>query len=215
MDAANANQGQRAGDQFSLDDRYREWLLARRDGRQRQAQDLCAAGLAGHRQMLATEQDESTYRVRYSSYVIPLIFLCLVPLMLIEHGSSLLDGSIETGELIGLSIGVLLPLTMAYFFIEFASFTFSVEDGLFSWRWRNLISSKNGEVPLSRIVTVRRDALESGDSGGLKYSYRLLVVLNDNTMIPLTRGYSGLYDKKLDQIVDQIREHIRHSAAMT
>jgi hypothetical protein len=135
--------------------------------------------------------------------------------MLIEHGPSLLDGSIETDELIGLSIGVLLPLTVAYFFIEFASFTFSVEDGLFSWRWRNLISSKNGEAPLSRIVKVRRDALESGDSGGQQYSYRLVVILDDNTMIPLTRGYSGLYDKKLDQIVEQIREYIGYSANMT
>jgi hypothetical protein len=34
-------------------------------------------------------------------------------------------------------------------------------------------------------------------------------------MIPLTRGYSGLYAKKLDQIVDQIREHIGHIADMT
>lgn len=134
--------------------------------------------------------------------------------MLIEHGASLLDGSIETDELIALSIGILLPLVAAYFFIEFASFTFSVESGLFSWRWRNLIGSKNGEVPLSRIVKVRRDALDSGDSGGQRYSYRLLVILDDNTMIPLTRGYSGLYDKKLDQIVEQIREHIGHSAAI-
>jgi hypothetical protein len=165
--------------------------------------------------MLTTEQNGSTYRVHYSNYVIPLIFLSLAPLMLIEHGASLLDGSIETDELIALSIGVLLPLVMAYFFIEFASFTFSVESGLFSWRWRNLISNKNGEVPLSRIVKIRRDALESGDSGGLRYSYRLLVILDDSTTIPLTRGYSGLYDKKLDQIVTQIREHIGHNAAMT
>jgi hypothetical protein len=165
--------------------------------------------------MLTTEQDESTYRVRYSSYVFPLIFLCLIPLLLIEHGSSLLDGSIETGELVGLVIGVLMPLAVAYFFIEIASFTFSVEDGLFSWRWRNLITSKSGEAPLSRIIKVRRDALESGDSGGLQYSYRLLVILDDQTMIPLTRGYSGLYAKKLDRIVDQIREHIGHIADMT
>ena len=164
--------------------------------------------------MLTTEQNESIYRVHYSSYVIPLIFLGLAPLMLIEYGSSLFDGSIATNELIGLSIGVLLPLAVAYFFIEFASFTFSLEDGLFSWRWRNLISSKKGEVPLSRIIKVRRDALDSGDSGGPQYSYRLLVILDDNTMIPLTRGYSGLYDKKLEEIVDQIREHIQHSAAM-
>jgi hypothetical protein len=165
--------------------------------------------------MLTTAQDKSTYRVRYSSYVFPLIFLALIPLLLIEHGSSLLDGSIETGELIGLSFGLLLPLAVAYFFIEIASFNFSVEDNLFSWRWRNLVTSKSGEVPLSRIIKVRRDALESGDSGGLQYSYRLLVILDDQTMIPLTRGYSGLYDKKLDQIVDQIREHIGHIADMT
>jgi len=165
--------------------------------------------------MLTSEHDESTYRVRYSSYVIPLIFLSLIPLLLIEHGASLVDGSIETGELIGLCIGLMLPLVVGYFFIEFASFTFSVEDGLFSWRWRNLITSKSGEVPLSRIVKVRRDALESGDSGGQQYSYRLLVILDDQSIVPLTRSYSGLYDKKLDQIVDQIREHIGHIADIT
>lgn len=165
--------------------------------------------------MLTAEHDKSNYQVRYSSYVIPLIFLILIPLLLIEHGASLVDGSIETGELIGLCIGLILPLVVAYFFIEIASFTFSVEDGLFSWRWRNLITSKSGEVPLGRIVKVRRDALESGDSGGQQYSYRLLVILDDQTMIPLTRGYSGLYAKKLDQIVDQIREHIGHIADMT
>jgi hypothetical protein len=165
--------------------------------------------------MLTAEHDKSNYQVRYRSYVIPLIFLSLIPLLLIEHGASLVDGSIETGELIGLCIGLILPLVVAYFFIEIASFTFSVEDGLFSWRWRNLITSKSGEVPLNRIVKVRRDALESGDSAGLQYSYRLLVILDDQTMIPLTRGYSGLYAKKLDQIVDQIREHIGHIADMT
>jgi hypothetical protein len=165
--------------------------------------------------MLTSEHDESTYRVGYSSYIIPLIFLSLIPLLLIEHGASLVDGSIDTGELIGLCIGLILPLVVAYFFIEIASFTFSLEDGLFSWHWRNLITRKGGEVPLNRIIKVRRDALESGDSGGQQYSYRLLVILDDQTMIPLTRGYSRLYDKKLDQIVDQIREHIGHIADMT
>jgi len=165
--------------------------------------------------MLTSDHDESTYRVRYSSYVVPLIILSLIPLLLIEHGASLLDSSIETGEFIGLCIGLVLPLVVAYFFIEIASFTFSVEDGLFSWRWRNLITSKSGQVPLNRIIKVRRDALESGDSGGPKYSYRLLVILDDQTVIPLTRGYSGLYDKKLDQIAEQIREHIGHCADMT
>lgn len=164
--------------------------------------------------MLTSEQNGSTYQVRYSRYVVPLMFLGLLPLMLIEHGVRLIDGSIASDELIVLSIGVLLPMAVVYFFIEFANFTFSLDSGLFSWRWRNLTGSKSGEVPLSRIIKVRRDALESGDSSGLRYSYRLLVILDDNTMIPLTRGYSGLYDKKLDRVVEQIREHIGHSAKM-
>ena len=164
--------------------------------------------------MLVTEENESTYRVSYNSYVIPLIFLCIPPLMLIELVPRILDDSIKTGELIGLFIGVLLPLIGAYYFIEFASFTFSRADGSFCWRWRNLFKTRAGEVPLSRIVKVRRDAIESGDSGGLQYSHRLIVVLDDNTIIPLTRGYSGLYSKKLDQIVDQIRDYIGHTSAM-
>jgi hypothetical protein len=49
--------------------------------------------------MLTSEQNGSSYEVRYSSYVVPLIFLGLVPLMLIEHGARLIDGSIATDEL--------------------------------------------------------------------------------------------------------------------
>ncbi|MBT8433796.1 MAG: hypothetical protein KJN95_04010 [Gammaproteobacteria bacterium] len=164
--------------------------------------------------MLVTYEDESTYRVRDNSYVIPVLFLCIPPLMLIELGPEVLDGSIKTGELVGLCIGILLPLAGAYYYIEFASFTFSRTNGVFYWRWRNLFNKKAGKVPFSRIVKVRRDAIESGDSGGLRYSHRLVVILDDNTIIPLTRGYSGLHGKKLDQIVDQIRNYIGHSNAM-
>jgi hypothetical protein len=134
--------------------------------------------------------------------------------MLIELVPRVLDDSIKTGELVGLFIGILLPLIGAYYYIEFVSFTFSRTDGVFQWRWRNLFKNKAGEVPLSRIVKVRRDAIESGDSGGLQYSHRLVVILDDDTIIPLTRGYSGLYSKKLDQIVDQIHDYIGHSSAM-
>ncbi len=164
--------------------------------------------------MLVAEEDESAYRVRYDSYVFPVIFLCIPPLMLIELGPKVLDESIKTGELVGLVLGILLPLMGAYFFIEFSSFTFSRTDGVFRWRWRNLVKRKTGEVPLSRVANVRRDAIESGDSGGLQYSHRLVVILDDSTIIPLTRGYSGLYSKKLDQIVDQIRDYIGHTHAM-
>lgn len=161
--------------------------------------------------MLVTEKDESAYRVRSNSYAVALVLLCLPPLMLIELGPGVVDGSIKTGELVGLFIGVLLPLAGAYYLVEFSSFTFSRTDGVFRWRWRNLLQIKAGEVPLTSIVKVRRDAIEAGDSGGLQYSHRLVVILDDDTMIPLTRGYSGLHGKKLDLIVDQIRDYIGYS----
>lgn len=165
--------------------------------------------------MLVAAENESSYQLRYKSYLLALVFLCLPPLMLIELGPRVLDDSIKTGELAGLIIGVLLPLLGAYFYIEFSSFTFSRDDGVFRWRWRNLFKSKSGEVPLGRIIEVRRDAIESGDSGGLKYSHRLVMILDDDRIIPLARGYSGLHSNKLDQIVDQIRDYIGHDKAMS
>jgi hypothetical protein len=161
--------------------------------------------------MLTIGDDEAVYQVQYRSFVFALIFLCLPPLMLIEHGPALLDGSIENPVLIGLLLGVLLPVLGAYYLIEFSSFSFSKNNRVLSWRWRNLFRKKSGEVPFDRIAMVRRDAIESGDSGGLQYSHRLVVMLDDGTMIPLTRGYSGLYSRKLDQVDDQIRDVIGHS----
>jgi hypothetical protein len=158
--------------------------------------------------MLVSEAGVSVYQVRYSSYLLPLILLSLPPLMLIELGPGLLEGSLKTGEQISLALGVLLPLMGAYYLTEFASFTFSRDDGLLTWRWRNLVVSRSGEVPFDNIAQVRRDALETGDADGLQYSYRLVVILNDGSVIPLTRGFSGLYGRKLDQIVDQIRDFI-------
>jgi hypothetical protein len=164
--------------------------------------------------MLATVQNESTYEVRSSSYVLSLIMLLIPPALMYELLPSLLDGSIKTGELVGLCIGIGLPLLGAYYMLEFASFSFSIEDDVFRWRWHNFIKKKSGEAPLGRIAQVRREALESSGSSGLQYTYRLVVILDDNTIIPLTRGFSGVHDRKLDQIVDQIREHLGHFVAM-
>ena len=161
--------------------------------------------------MLTIEDDETVYRVHYRSFVFALILLCLPPLMLIEFIPALLDGSIENQELIALLLGVLLPLLGAYYLIEFSCFTFSMDDRILSWRWRNLFRKKSGELPFERIAMVRRDAIESGDSAGLQYSHRLVIMLDDGSMIPLTRGYSRLYSKKLDQVVDHIRGIIGHS----
>ncbi|MDH3218543.1 MAG: hypothetical protein OEO19_03325 [Gammaproteobacteria bacterium] len=158
--------------------------------------------------MLVAERDESTYRVRYRSYLLSMVFLTLPPAVLYELGPKLLDGSIDSGELAGMCLGILLPLLAAYYCIEFASFTFSASDGLFRWRWSNLVTSKSGEVPLSRIARIRRDALESSESSGLQYVYRLVVILDDETVIPLTRGFSGIHDRQLDQIVAQLRDYL-------
>ena len=152
--------------------------------------------------------------MRYRSFVPSLILLLIPPALLFEHGPSLIDGSIKTGELVGLGIGIVLPLLGAYYLVEFSSFSFSIDEDVFRWRWHNLFRRKSGEVPLGRIVGIRREALESSGSAGLQYTYRLVVILDDDRVIPLTRGFSGLYDKKLDQIVDQVREHLGHFVAM-
>lgn len=164
--------------------------------------------------MLVSEHNESVYEVRSNSYVIALILLLVPPALLFEHSGSLLDGSIARGELAGLCIGIVLPLLGAYYMVEFASFSFSLDEDVFRWRWHNFIKRKSGEVPLGRISRVRRESLESSGSSGLQYSYRLVVILDDDTVIPLTRGFSGIHDKQLDQIVNQIREHLGHFVAM-
>jgi hypothetical protein len=164
--------------------------------------------------MLVSEQDDSALRVHYRSYRLALVLLVLPPLMLFEHVPALLDNSIETSDLAALIIGVALPLAGAYLLTEFASFRFSQRDNHFRWRWRNLLRRKSLELPLQRVVRVRRESVESGDSGGSGHSYRLVVVLDDGTVIGLTRSYSGIHDQKLDRIVNQIREYLGHVVSM-
>lgn len=164
--------------------------------------------------MLATRHDQSTYQVTSRSYVISLVLLLIPPALLYEQLADLLDGSIHGGELVGLCLGIVLPLLGAYYMAEFASFSFSLDEDVFRWRWHNFIRRKSGEVPLARIVTVRREALESSSSSGLQHSYRLVVILDDDSIIPLTRGFSGIHDRQLDQIVNQIRQHLGHFVAM-
>jgi len=160
--------------------------------------------------MYVTEEDDSAYQVHYRSYRLAVALLMLPPLMLIQLGPGLIGDNPNSGELMALILGVLLPLIGAYFLIEIASFSFSREEGLFRWRWRNLLRDKAGEVPLERIVQVRREAIESGDSAGNRRSYRLVVMLDDSTIIGLTRGYSGFHSKRLDLIVDEVREYLGH-----
>jgi hypothetical protein len=160
--------------------------------------------------MFVSEQDDSSYRVHYRSYRLGALLLIAPPLMLYEFAASVIDASIESSALAGLIIGVLLPLIGTYFLIEFASFSFSLRDNLFCWRWRNLLRHKSLEIPLQRIVQVRRESIESRDSSGLRYTYRLVVVLDDGKIVGLTRGYSRVHGRQLEQIANQIREYLGH-----
>jgi hypothetical protein len=160
--------------------------------------------------MLTSKQDDSALRVHYRSYRLAGLLLLLPPLMLWEFGPGLLRGSLGHSEIAALLLGVALPLIGAYLLFEFSSFTFSRRDNRFLWEWRNLLRRKRLEVALERVVHVRREGIESGDSGGSGYSYRLVVELEDGRIIGLTRSYSGLHDRQLDRIVEQIREYLGH-----
>ena len=164
--------------------------------------------------MLVSKQDDDAYRVHYRSYRLALALMVLPPLMLYEFTPALLDGNIASSDLAALLLGVLLPLIGAYLLVEFSSFTFSQQDNCFRWRWRNLLRRKSLEIPLDRVKHVRRESVESGDSGGSGYSYRPVVVLDDNHVIGLTRSYSGFYDRQLDRIVNQVREYLGHVVPM-
>ena len=61
---------------------------------------------------------------------------------------------------------------------------------------------------------MRRESLEAGDAGGSRYCYRLVVALDDDSIIGLTRSYSGIHDRQLDRIVEQIREYLGHVVPM-
>ena len=158
--------------------------------------------------MLDTFEVNTDLEVRFSQYWLAALFLCIPPLMGIEQGPRLFAGDLSTGETLGLFFGFLLPALGAYYFIEFGRFTFSKRDNVFRWNWRNLFKKDGGEVPLNRVVKVRRDALEASDMLGWQDSYRLVAILDDGQIIPLTRGFSGQHGKKLNQIVDQLRDYL-------
>ena len=55
--------------------------------------------------------------------------------------------------------------------------------------------------------------MDSSDSDGVSYIYRLVVELDDGSIVPLTRSFSGMHDRRLDGIVAQIREYLGHIVA--
>lgn len=164
--------------------------------------------------MLSLRETESSLEVSYRCLVPPLLLLIIPPAMLYEQGDQLLEGSLSRGETIGLFIGILLPLIIVAWFVEFARFEFSKSDDAFRWYWRNLFQKRRGEAWLGQVVRVSRDALEAKDLTGMQSSYRLLVTLDDGSHIALTRSYSGFHDHRLDKMVDQIRDYLGHFTPM-
>ena len=164
--------------------------------------------------MLSVEQDEHGYRVYYRSYRIALALLVLPPLVMAEYLPMIADDSIDASGSVALALGILMPLLAAYLLTEFASFSFSHADGLFRYHWRNPLRRKAMELPLERVVRVRREALETAYMGSAGLCYRLIVQLDDDRIIGLTRRYSSLQERELKHIVDQIREYLGHIVPM-
>ena len=164
--------------------------------------------------MLSAEHSQSRYRVYYRSYRLALLLLLLPPLILVEFLPGLLAGELDRSELVALALGVFMPVVGAGWLFEMASFHFSWDDDSFRWRWRNLLRRESVDLPLSRVVGVRREAIESSDSSGDRLSYRLVVVLDDDRVIGLTRGYSSFQARKLKQVVDELREYLGYVVPM-
>ena len=164
--------------------------------------------------MLSIHETESSLEVSYRCLVPPCLLLVIPPAMLYEQSGRLLDGSITPGELIGLGLGIVLPLIIVACFVEFARFEFSKSDDIFRWHWRSLFRQRNGEAWLGNVVRVSRDTLEADDLAGMESSYRLLVTLDDGRHVALTRSYSGFHDRRLGKMVLQIREFLGHHTPM-
>ena len=164
--------------------------------------------------MLSARHSNSRYQVYFRSYRLALVLLLLPPLMLIEFAPALIAGTLDRSEVAALLLGVLLPLLGAYYLFEMASFDFSWDDDIFRWRWRNLLRRESLDLPLTRVVGVRRETVETSDSSGDKLSYRLVVILDDDSVVGLTRGYSSFQARKLKQVVDELREYLGYVVPM-
>jgi len=158
--------------------------------------------------MIKVIESESELIVKNRTYVGAIIFLCMIPFLLIEHGERLVSGDLEPPAIVGLFFGILLPLLGVYYFIEFGTYTFSKKDQLFSWQWNNLFRKESGVMPLTEIAKVRRDAHESEDLLGWQNTYRLIVLTKNNKSIALSRSFFGVQNREMDTIVSQIRAFI-------
>ena len=162
--------------------------------------------------MLDIIEKETCVEVRFRQFILAAVFICLPPLMLFHQGAAMIAGELSLGEMLGLILGLVLPSLAAYYFFEFGRFTCSKEDNRFSWYWRNLWKSESGSVALNRVIRIRSEGLEASDLAWWQNAYRLVAVLDDGRIIPLTHSYSGQHARKIDQLVDQLRDYLGHVA---
>ena len=164
--------------------------------------------------MIDIHQAESSLEVRYRCFLPPMPLLVIPPGMIYEQGGSFLAGTLSRGETVGLLLGIAIPLIIVAYFVEFSEFSFNRRDGVFSWRQRHLFGHRGGDVSLNRVVKIQREDLDTRDLVGMQARFRLQVILDDGNSIALTRGYLGFYRRRLDQIVDEVREYLGHVTPM-
>ncbi len=160
--------------------------------------------------MLAVTKTDTDLQLDSRHYLLPCLLLLLIPLLLYEFGPALLRGELDRSNLVGLALGIGLPVFFAFFFIEFGHFRLSLADGVFSWRWRNLLGREQGEVELKRVTGVRRETLETSDRLGWQNLHRLIMVLDDGREIGLTHGYTTIQQRRMDEIIEQIRDYLEY-----
>ena len=160
--------------------------------------------------MLSVVKTDTELRLESRHYLLPCALLVIIPLLLFEFGPALVRGELDRSNVVGLLLGIGIPIFFAFFFIEFGHFRLSLVDGLFSWRWRNLLGREQGEVELKRVIGVRRETLETSDRLGWQNLHRLIVILDDGREIGLTRGYTTIQRRRMDEVVEQIRDYLEY-----
>lgn len=154
--------------------------------------------------MLKVTESGDRLVVESRSFIVGLLCVCMLLALLVQQGLTLVSGVATTSTSIGALLGILLSGLGVYYFVEFSTFTFSKRDGLFMWRSRSVFRKQSGHLPIKRISRIRRDGQLSSE-GGYESTYRLVVVTDDDQVIPLTRSFSGTQDQQLDGIVQQVR----------
>ena len=164
--------------------------------------------------MLKSNQSNNVLQITSGRWLLPACLLILPLLLLHQLGFALIAGQLDLGDLIGLTIGVFLPLIAACYLFESTRFKFSKHEGLFNWQRLGFFGRVKGEVPLYAVVKIKLEELEANDLIGMQTACRLIVVLDDDEEVALSRNYSKFQDKPLNALVKQIRDFLGQHTPM-